>query len=546
MKKIFMVFTVALTFMASCKKTDLQLNNPNSPTPAGSLTSQIGIEDYALGMWSKTVVSNNLLVHGLVIHSIMGDEQFSSVGNFGWRYCNQVDKITTPAPYNNVVPNVFNTTQLAQLKSLNTLGSSAASVASNAFVWEWNFGYFINGQANVLLKAIADNPSALSATEKATLQAWAYWWKGVGYSRVGSMYLAGVINNSPDGTTNSTFVAHDAIIAEANANFDKAIALLTPISATDATYKSTLGVIIPSFNVTTTFITPAMWIREMYTYEARNYMVNKKVAAMTTADWTTVRDLALKGLVAGDVTFSLGMDPAGSNDLSGSQQHPYEWDSFTANNGWTYPSERWVQDFKTGDARFTKGVTALNASQVVVNRSSRGIQFGTRYMLTTIENGGYWSTDNHKGQVQFACSWEENNLILAEAYIRTSQIEIGLPYIDQVRSVNGASLAAIANTGLGFPAAIEELRRERRVALFLRGTAFFDARRNGVTAPVSAGGGRAGAIVLVPNSITGATPSTGYQALACVMDYNYADYWDVPITELSYNTPALGSAVVAN
>lgn len=542
MKKIITFFALALT-LASCKKSDLQLLDPNSPTPAGALATQVGIEEFALGIWNKTYVGVNLLSHSLVMHSIMGDEQWSSVGNWGWRYVNQVDKITLPAPYNTVVPNVFNTPQLGQLKSLNTLVSANGN-ATDALIYEWNLGYYTNAQANLLLSAVAAN-STISATEKAVLQAWAYWWKGYGYARVGSMYLAGVINNSAEGTTNPTYVSHDAIIAESNANFEKAIALLTPIAAGDATYTSTMKAIMPSYNVTAITITPAMWIRECYTMEARNFLVNHKVATMTATDWNTVKTLAAKGLVQGDQAFVFGMSADGLNDLSpGTQQHPYQWDSNNISPGWTFASERWVQDFKTGDVRFTKGVTTLSAPEV--NRSSRGIQFGTRYKFVPIESGGYWSSDKRQGQLQYAGSWEENQLMLAEANINTGTIDAGLAIIDQVRTANGAGLAAVASTGLNLVQAKEELRKERRIALFLRGLAFYDARRWGITAPASAGGGRANANVMVPNSLIGTTPASSGTILPCFIDYNYADYWDVPVTEFSYNPPASGSPAIAN
>ena len=90
---------------------------------------------------------------------------------------------------------------------------------------------------------------------------------------------------------------------------------------------------------------------------------------------------------------------------------------------------------------------------------------------------------------------------------------------------------------------IEELRKERRIGLFLRGLAFFDARRWGVTEPVSAGGGRDNAIVLVPADKNGTSSPL---PLPCQMDYRYLDYWDVPLNELDFNAPAIGSAPVKN
>jgi hypothetical protein len=548
MRKIFTFFALTSLIVASCKKSDLQLVDPNSPTPTSVFSTKAGIEQFSLGMWNKLSVGNNLLVHNLEMHSFMGDEQFSSVGNWGWRYVNQVDKITLPAPYNTVVPGVLGLSQPAQLKALNNLTATNGS-ATNAIVYEWNMSYYINNQANLLLKALDGGTVTLPEAELTTLKAWAYWWKGFAYSHLGSMYLSAVINNASDGTTNNTFVGRDAIIIEANANFDKAISLLNSISATDmGVYTSTIALIIPSFNVTNPLVTRDMWVRDCNTYKARNILVNKKVSAMTAADWASIKTLTAAGLVANDQTFSLGMDPGGLNDLSGTQQHPYQWNSYKNNPGWAYPSERWIQDFKTGDARFTKGVTAFPAAEVIVNRSSRGIQFGTRYYFTAIENGGYWSTNNKQGKVQFAGSWEENSLMLAEANIRTGAIEDGLRTIDAVRTANGAGLAPVAGTGLLLPAALEELRRERRVALTIRGLAFFDARRWNITAPVSAGGGRPGAMVIIPNSLPtpNITPTSGWTLMPSLVDYNYLDYWDVPVSEFSYNEPAPGSAPTAN
>jgi hypothetical protein len=61
----------------------------------------------------------------------------------------------------------------------------------------------------------------------------------------------------------------------------------------------------------------------------------------------------------------------------------------------------------------------------------------------------------------------------------------------------GADVATTAGKGLTQAAAIAILKRERRVALFQRGTAFYDARRWGVTQPATSGGGCAAANVLI-------------------------------------------------
>lgn len=545
MKKII-AFIAIVVFFTNCKKTDLQLDDPNSPTPAGSLATVKGVEQFALGMWAKLYSGNNLLVHSMNMHSFMGDEQWTSAGNFGWRYVNQVDKITLPPPYNTVVPGVLVIDQPTQLKALNNLAATNGS-QTNALVYEWNMAYLVNGQANFLLAAVENPNITLSASKKATLMAWAYWWKGFAYSRIGSMYIAGVINNKTDGSTDSQYRTRQEMITEANANFDKAIALLAPLAANDSEYNNTLNAIIPNFNKPTpnVTITPQMWVRGINTYKARNLLVNKKVTELTAGDLTSLRSLANAGMVEGDITFLLGISAIAGEGISpNNQQHILLWNSHANNPGWMYPSERWVQDFKPGDQRMVKGVSVLPTPEV--NRSARGIQFGTRYFFTAIQNGGYWSTNARTGFANFAGSWEENALMLAEADIRTNQIEAGLARIDRVRVANGAGLAATVGTGLTQAQALEELRKERRIGLTLKGLAFYDARRWGVITKASAGGGRANANVLVPNSMIGVTPNGGFTVLPTFMDYNYMDYWDVPVTEFSFNTPSSSSPAIAN
>lgn len=545
MKKII-AFIAIVVFFTNCKKTDLQLDDPNSPTPAGSLATVKGVEQFALGMWAKLYSGNNLLVHSMNMHSFMGDEQWTSAGNFGWRYVNQVDKITLPPPYNTVVPGVLVIDQPTQLKALNNLAATNGS-QTNALVYEWNMAYLVNGQANFLLAAVENPNITLSASKKATLMAWAYWWKGFAYSRIGSMYIAGVINNKTDGSTDSQYRTRQEMITEANANFDKAIALLAPLAANDSEYNNTLNAIIPNFNKPTpnVTITPQMWVRGINTYKARNLLVNKKVTELTAGDLTSLRTLANAGMVEGDITFLLGISAIAGEGISpNNQQHILLWNSHANNPGWMYPSERWVQDFKPGDQRMVKGVSVLPTPEV--NRSARGIQFGTRYFFTAIQNGGYWSTNARTGFANFAGSWEENALMLAEADIRTNQIEAGLARIDRVRAANGAGLAATVGTGLNQAQALEELRKERRIGLTLKGLAFYDARRWGVITKASAGGGRANANVLVPNSMIGVTPNGGFTVLPTFMDYNYMDYWDVPVTEFSFNIPSSSSPAIAN
>lgn len=541
MKKNILYFIFLLVLFAACKKSDLQLLNPNQPTSA-ALTTEAGIESFAQGLFQKWMAnvpgegSTNIMDIALEIQSNMGDEDFVPWANWGLRYPANITTVTLPAPYNTVVKNPSGYDQNGILKANN----SRQAGESNAIQYEWNVCYFMNSQANLLLKALDDPALKFSgnATDKKNLlTAWAYWWKGFAYSRIGSVYIAGVINNeAATGITNGNFADHNAIITEANANFDKAAAILTGLTRS-ADYDQVFQSIVPSFNLNTSIISPASWVRQINTYKARNYLVNHKVAAMSAADWTEVTALAGNGMIAGDSSFMFGMAPGATNDLSGNFFHPFAFHSYS--NGFAWVSERLIQEYKQGDQRFKKNFDTIPGSPVV-NVRNRGIQFGTRWNVTDIENGGSYATDNSIGAVSIGGTWEENTLMIAEAKIRTgSDIDGGLALVDQVRDAQGAGLPHVANTELTQPQAIEELRRERRVALYLRGLAFYDARRWGVTAPAAAGGGRANADVLVPGSLINGTSAA---ILPCFIDYNFVDYWDVPQNELDFNTAAPNSA----
>ena len=544
-KYIFSLLVLACT-LAACKKSTLQLSNPNNPTPS-ALTTEAGIESFAQGVFAKWMAnvpgegSTNIMQIALAMHSNMGDEDFSPWANWGMRYSANVASITLPAPYSKTW---VNPTGLSQKDILASNNSRKAGEA-NSIQYEWNVCNFMNVQANTLLVAL-DNPilkfSGDAVTKKGILKAWAYWWKGYAYSRLGSMYLGALINNEAGtGLTNGTFAGHAAIITEGNANFDKAVVILATLTE-NADYDAVFTTIVPSFNLNTNIVTPAMWIRQINTYKARNFLANIKVATMTSADWATVSTLTAAGMVKGDNSFYFGMAAGGINDLSNNFYHPYAFHA--SGNGFAWVSERLIQEYKSNDKRLATNYNLISTG-AVVNIRNRGIQFGTRYNVIDIENGGNYASDNNMGAVSIAGTWEENSLMIAEGKIRTgTDIDGGLALVDAVRDAQGAGLAHVANTGLTEAQATEEFRRERRVALYLRGVAFYDARRWGVTTAVANGGGRAGANILVPaGSLTGNSSAT---LVPCLVDYNYVDYWDVPQNELDFNAASPGSAPIKN
>ncbi len=540
--KILIISFFTVLLISSCKKESLQLINPNQPTPALSLKSEAGITNFALGIINRQL--GNVVNAGVVNlkavadahHSIMGDELFSPYGNWGMRWSNQVFKVTLPN--GTVVTNPFGVTQKESIQGFN----SRQAGDRNVFQYEWAFCYFYISQANILLASLDAPDLALSgdaATKKGLLKAWALWWKGFAYSRLGSIYIAGVINDRTDGTSSSNYVTSAAIITEANKNLDAASTILAGLTA-NADYTSLLTAITPSYNIPTDVITPAMWVRQINTMKARNLLVNKKVAVMTASDWGQIITLTNAGLQSGDKVFRQGMTVDGLNDVVGGFYHPYVFiGTFTE---FLFPSERLIQEYKSGDNRLARNFY-LNPDPYPANIRSRGLQFGTRWAVVNVEDGGEFGTNQNEGSVSVAGTYEENALMRAEALIRTGQIEPGLQIVDQVRTFQNAGIAAVAGTGLNQSQAIEELLRERRVSLFLRGLAFYDARRFGITAPLSLGGGRSNAVVYLPASFNGGTSD---DVRNCFMEYNYMDYFDVPLNEVDFNVPGPGSAPIKN
>ena len=329
-------------------------------------------------------------------------------------------------------------------------------------------------------------------------------------------------------------------MAEADKVLNDCLATLATINP-GADYNDVMTAIVATFNDNTNIVSPDSWKRQIYSLQARNLLVNKKIKDMTAADWTQIKALTDKGIRATDNIFKFGMDPSGTNDISSSFYHPYAFIGEAAQ--YTFASERLIQDFKPGDQRLTKGFAQFDVPKV--NIRGRGLQLGTRWNPIYIENGGLYATATNQGLVPWAASYEENELMTAEALIRTSNIDEGLQHVDRVRDFQNSGLAHVAVTGLTQAQALEELRRERRVGLFLRGTAFYDARRWGVNEPASAGGGRAGAIVMVPGNLL-VPAQANPQAVPCFMEYRYLDYWDVPQNELDFNTPGPNSPPVKN
>ena len=420
-------------------------------------------------------------------------------------------------------------------RSLFKLVNSNSNLGQNPLYYEWAYMYnMINGANNVLEVSKTTSFSGDEATKKATLEVWAYFWKGYAYSRIGSIYYAGIINNAATGT-NGNFVTKEKIIEEANVNFDKALTLLNGLTNSPE-YTAFLGKLIPSSSKVGKggVLTPDMWKRNINTLKARNILVNTTIDKMTAAQWQAILLLANNGIQANDLIFT-GRTDANGDFIAGTVS------SFTQSpnaGGNTYKlSERFVQEFRAGDKRLTNNI---KQTTTWTGNSDRGNSFNTRFTLINAGSGlpgvvVFANSAIGGFETVLAGNYEENELMKAEAKLNTGDITGALQSIDLVRNYQGAGLAPVS--GLSLALAKEELRRERRVAVPFRGLSFYDARRWNVIKSLASGGGRTNAVVL---------KTTGVVDLNASIDYNFIDYWDVPDNELAYNPPAAGSAAVVN
>ena len=206
-------------------------------------------------------------------------------------------------------------------------------------------------------------------------------------------------------------------------------------------------------------------------------------------------------------------------------------------------SERFIQDMKPGDKRMTTNFVTAAGGKWIGN-SDRGNTFNTRWRLVnnTTATGQslagviVWGNRTPGGSdVYLGPSYEENELMKAEANVYLGNLGPAGVSIDLVRVLQGAGLGATAMPDVA--TAKEELRKERRIGLAFRALSFYDARRWGIVDPVSSGGGRAKAVVM---------DKAGVLSTNATINYNFLDYWDVPDNEIKYNTPSGSSAPTKN
>jgi len=544
MKKILKLFVVILLLSAaqSCHDELSKVSNVNQPTVA-ALSGEVGITQYAkggvylngIGGYYPTLddgLGEGLLLIANGLHDALGDLIFVPWGNNSFKFADNPTDIKLDD--GTVVPMPIGVSQPYELK----LRNDRAYGPGNIMLVEWTYMYFMNNACNVVLANVDKTAFSGNAADskKATVKAWAQFWKGYAYSRIGSMYIAGLIVDTPN-ATNGNYVTNTDVIAEANKQFDAAISSLSSVADPSA-YDEVMHNLIPGQCQSGKGSVPsvAAFIRNVKTMKARTALVTKRVKDMQAADWNNILALANAGIRADDPVFVMKT----TQDINKSYIDPqFGWAApYTSGSGGTYfVSERLIQDFdQANDTRFLNNFDLLSAP--IVNKRGRGLGFGTRWNLvdgglgmtnaiTYVNVSGFGADDAY-----IAGSYEENQLMIAEAKIHTGDIPGGLAIIDGVRNYQMAGLPPL-NPGTinTVPLAMEEIRKERRIALIFRALSFYDARRMGITDDKSLGGGRAGAVVLSANASGSTVVNTN-----AFINYNYLPYLDVPQNELDFNT----------
>ena len=551
-KVLLAATSMLLLIFSSCKKK-LNVENPNAPTFDVNVSNEGGLAAYAKGgvYWNGFNYGDGWL----------GDSYFSLPWGYheligyliggGQGSNNQTTTMGVPDKFqaDPADPTTVFTNPSPQAKGIIRSFNNSASTANgnNALYYEWTNMYAMINGCNLTLEQVAKID--MSPDKANTFKAWAYWWKGYAYAQIGTLYYAGLIMDQANTIVNK-FQKQSDIIAESNKQLNLALTTLSGIS-NQTDYNVIISQLIPQQNQAGLGkpLSVDQWKRTVNTMLARNILLNHlapfvngnpgatitkaTIPAMTAADWASVITFCNNGIKQGDFVFT-GRTSAANSFFSPSGGS-VAGILTQSNQTTTYKlGERLVQQFKTGDNRLANFTTSFGTFYGDANTNS------TRYSLVDGVTAGLTGVpilgtrQVGKLEIYLGPTFEENQLMLAEANIRTGNIPAGLLLIDAVRTYQGAGVAALG--ALNLAQALKELTMERLAALAFRGLSFYDLRRWGWTYAIANGGGRYGNTLLFKGNVyTNAT-----------IDYNFMDYWDVPNDEIEKNAPGAGSAPVVN
>ena len=444
-----------LLIAGACKK-QLDVKDPNDPTFSGNVNSESGLAAYAKGgiYWNGFNYGDGWLGDSYFslpwgYHELMGDVIGGGQGSnnqtttMGVPDKFQADPADASTVFTNTSPQA-----LGIIRGFNTTAASAN--ANNALYYEWVNMYAMINSCNLTMENLAGIP--LSTDKASTVKAWCYWWKGFAYAQLGTLYYAGLVVDKSNTIVNK-YVSQGALIVESNKQLNLAMTTLKAIS-NQADYTTMLTELIPTQNQVGLgkTLTPTQWISTINTMLARNILLNhlspfvnsnaaatitkSTIPVMATADWQSIITLCGQGIKSGDNVFT-GRTSASNSYFSASGGSVAGITAFS-NQSTTYKvSERLVQEFKTGDKR-RANFSAANGTfygDANTNSTRWTLVDGVTAGLTGIPILG--TRQAGKLEIYIGPTYEENQLMLAEADIRTGSIEAGLSIIDNIRTYQG-------------------------------------------------------------------------------------------------------------
>ena len=506
MKSIIFRFSTITLFLllvvfSSCED-GLDVTNPNEPTPEVLNTEQ-GIERQALGLWNNGGGWTEWVIWMLL--EGMGDNVVQPWGNFDWNaFVLPIEEIAFSDGETIKVSAVRGAgrTQEESIDFVNDRNVSQGSIDQM-----WIVAYAQINDANLLLQALDEGVSFTgdAAAKESAYRSWANYWKAFSYMQVGLLYEGGLIVDEP-GQTNENFADNSELIAESNRLFDAAL------QGAD-NFNIISNIAIPG--IFPTNVTPESYRQTINTLKARNILLSQRREDVSGEEWQEILSLTQNGLTSNVGTFVVESDE--STFLAAVTAR-----FRLATNVWHRVSPRVIQvmaennDNRLNNFFFADAGGNFDNETVIQHVNSPWI---------TVDGSPYASTT--AGAPQYFVSAEENLLMQAEA-----QLALGNPgeagaLIDQARAMQDAGLPAVGN------ATLNDIKNERKVGLFMRALAFYDARRFGNLDPKAEGGGVRDVWVYKVDPSTGAARNNLDEEADIY--FNFIDYLPIPDVETDFN-----------
>src|SRR5579872_2051571 len=222
---LFLTGLIALTG-SSCKKSSLQVGDPNDATLAGNVNNETGLLSFAEGgVYQNGFINGDgwlgnsyfSLPYGYM--ELMADNIGADASN------NQITTVGYPTYYitDDAVKHTNGSPSVGIIRQYNVLGGSG----NNAVYFQWQNMYALNAACNEILNVLPTIKLSGDATTKQnTLLAWCYWWKGYAYSQIGTIYFSGLIQDDLGNKTNNHYLPKDSILARSDYYLNKAAGIL--------------------------------------------------------------------------------------------------------------------------------------------------------------------------------------------------------------------------------------------------------------------------------------------------------------------------------